>query len=82
MKKQTKHHSKKHISLKKITLLFILYSFLYLTVFFFIDFYAYYTFNPYLLTILSVVLGAGSAYYHAKKGYHTYIDHMVDRMEE
>ncbi len=82
MKKQHKTKKKKSISLKKITLLFILYSFTYLTVFAFIDFYAYYAINPYLLTILSVLLGAGSTYIHVKKRYHTYIDHLVERLEE
>jgi len=77
-----KQPKKKSISLKKITLLFILYSFIYLTVFAFIDYYAYYAINPYLLTILSVLLGAGSTYVHVKKRYHTYIDHLVKKLED
>ncbi len=82
MKKQHKTKKKKAISLKRITLLFILYSFTYLAAFAFIDFYAYYAINPYLLTILSVLLGAVSTYVHVKKGYHTYIEHLVERLEE
>ncbi len=82
MKKQHKTKKKKAISLKKIILLFILYSFTFLTVFAFIDFYAYYAINPYLLTILSVLLGAGSTYVHVKNGYHSYIDHFVEKLED
>ena len=82
MKKQHQTKQKRAISLKKITVLFILYSFIYLTVFAFIDFYAYYVINPYLLTVLSVLLGAGSTYVHVKNGYHTYIDHLVEKFED
>jgi len=82
MKKQNKHIAKKSISLKRITLLFILYSFIYLTVFAFIDFYAYYAINPYLITVLSILLGAGSTFYHVKKRYHGYIDHIVEKLED
>ncbi len=82
MKKQHKNKPKKSISLKRITLLFILYSFVYLTVFAFIDFYAYYAINPYLLTVISVLLGAGSTFVHVKKGYHSQIDHIVEKLEE
>ena len=82
MKKQHKTKQKKAISLKKITVLFILYSFIYLTVFAFIDFYTYYAINPYLITVLSVLLGAISTYTHVKKGYHSYIDHMAEKLED
>ncbi len=82
MKKQHKRTTKKSISLKKITALFILYSFLFLTVFAFIDYYAYYAINPYLITVLSVLLGAASTFMHIKQGQYTYIDHLVEKIED
>ena len=81
MKKQHNNKQKKSISLKKITLAFILYSFLFLTVFAFIDFYAYYAINPYLLTVLSVLLGAGATFTHVKKGYDSFIEHIVEKLD-
>ncbi len=82
MKKQQKTPPKKNISLKRITLLFIMYTFIYLTVFAFIDFYAFYAINPYLLTILSVLLGAGSTYYHVTKYYNPVVEHIVKKLED
>lgn len=73
---------KKSISLKKVILLFIVYTFIYLTIFAFIDFYAYYAINPFLLTAFAVLLGVGSTYYHVIKGYRTYVDYLVKKLEK
>jgi len=80
MEKENKTQQKETISLKKIIFLFIIYSFIYLTAFALIDYYAYYAINPYLLTILSVLLGAGSTYAHVKYHYNPYIEYLVNKI--
>ena len=79
MKKDNKTKQKGTISLKKITLLFIIYSFIYLTAFAVLDYYALYAINPYFLTILSVLLGAVSTYAHVKYRYNPYIEYLVNK---
>jgi hypothetical protein len=66
--------NKKENIIRKVIILFLLYSFIYITILLFIDYYAYDMFNPYLLTIISILLGAISTYIHLKKGKRTQID--------
>ena len=79
MKKNNKIQQKETISLKKITFLFIIYAFIYLTAFAVLDYYAFYAINPYVLTILSVLLGAVSTYAHVKYRYNPYIEYLVNK---
>jgi len=72
---------KKHkTSIKRITLLFILYTVAYITLFSFLDYYDYYMINPYFLIILSVILGGISTYIHIKNGQRNRIDDIADKL--
>jgi len=70
----------KKISLKKIILYFIVYTFLFVTLFSFLDYYAYYSINPWMLSILSLILGMILTYIHVKRGNKLRIDDMVDKL--
>jgi len=73
--KRTKNHS-----LKRIILLFLVYTFTFITVFFFIDFYDFYIINPYFLVLLSVVLGVVATYIHSRNGKRSKLDNIVDKL--
>ncbi len=70
----------KEVSLKKIIISFILYSFLFLTILMFLDYYDYYIINSTLLVIISLILGAISAYIHLKTKNKSQIDDIVDEL--
>jgi len=71
--------SKGH-SIKRIVLLFLVYTFLFVTVFFFIDFYDFYIINPYFLILMSVILGAIAAYIHNRNAKRSKVDDLIDKL--
>jgi len=67
-------------SLKRVVLLFLLYTFVFITIFSFLDYYDYYVINPYFLTLLAVILGGISTYVHLKNGKKNRIDDLADKL--
>jgi len=67
-------------SLKRIILLFVVYTLLFITLFFFLDYYDYYIINPYLLIILSAILGVILTYIHIKNRKKSRIDDIVNKL--
>jgi undecaprenyl pyrophosphate phosphatase UppP len=67
-------------SAKRIILLFIVYTLLFITLFFFLDYYDYYIINPYLLIVLSVILGVILTYIHIKNRKRSRIDDIVEKL--
>ncbi|HFS66826.1 MAG TPA: hypothetical protein ENK67_01285 [Flavobacteriia bacterium] len=78
MKKQ--HKKTKQFSIKRFIVLYLIYTFLFLTISFFLDMYDLFIYNPYLLTIGSFILGAVIAYYHIKNGEKTRVDDIIDKL--
>lgn len=74
-----KHH-KKNSSIKRLVLLYIMYTFLFLTLFFFLDMYDLFVYNPYILGVASFIIGGVLAYFHVKNGQKTRIDDLVDKL--
>ena len=58
----------------------MVYTFIFVTVLFFIDYYDFYIINPYFLILLSVVLGAVATYIHIRNGDNSSVDHIVDKL--
>ena len=73
---KTKHK----ISLKRFILLFVGYTFIFMTVFSVLDYYEYYIINPMLLVLFSIVLGLISAFVHSRGGDRSRIDDIVDKL--
>jgi len=82
MDKRINMKNKKHlqVSLKKAILLFLLYTLTFITIFFFLDMYALFIYNPFFLSGLSVLLGAFATYLHLKNGDRTRIDDLIDKI--
>ena len=82
MDKQINMNKKRHttVSLKRAVLLFLLYTLTFITVFFFLDMYALFIYNPFFLSALSVVLGGLVTYVHLKNGDRTRFDDMIDKL--
>ena len=68
------------VSIKKIITLSILYILLFVILFSFIDYYDFYIINPYILTVLSVILGIISTYIHIKNRQRSRIDDIADKL--
>lgn len=68
------------VSLKKAILLFLLYTLTFITIFFFLDMYALFLYNPFFLSAISVLLGAVSTYFHLKNMAKTRIDDLIDKV--
>ena len=66
--------------LKRIILLFIVYSFLFVTLFSFLDYYDYYVINPILLIVISIGIGIVLTLLHIKNGKRSQIDDLADKL--
>jgi len=73
--------NKRKPSLKRKMILFILYTFLFITLFFFLDYYNFYVINPYLLIVFSIILGGITTYIHLKSRRKSEIDRIVDKLD-
>lgn len=67
-------------SWKRIIIIFILFTFLFITIFSFLDYYDFYAINPYLLTVIAVIFGVISTYRHIKNGERSKIDDIADKL--
>ncbi len=83
MDKRKNMNKKKHktVNLKRAVLLFLLYTLTFITVFFFLDMYALFIYNPFFLSALSVVFGGLVTYVHLKKGERSRFDDIIDKLE-
>jgi undecaprenyl pyrophosphate phosphatase UppP len=73
-------NTSKSSSLKRIFLLYVVYTFLFITLFSFLDYYDYYIINPYLLIVISVILGILLTYFHIKSKKKTKIDEIIKKL--
>ncbi len=71
---------KKTSTLARAIKLFIVYTFTFITIFFFLDLYDFYMYNPYWLVIISIVLGLGGTIIHLKKRTHSRVDDLADKL--
>ncbi len=78
-KKKT-NHDKKTKSTKSIIILFIIYLLIFITIFSFINLYADFIINMYILTIIAVVVAGLSTYFHVRSGVKTRIDDFADKL--
>jgi len=66
--------------LKRIILLFIVYSFLFITIFMFLDYYDFYEINPLFLIRVSIIIGAVTTFVHIKSRTKSRIDDIIDKL--
>ncbi len=77
MKTKNKKHKS---SWKKVIQFFLVYTLLFLTIFLFIDYYDFFRINPYLLTVLSIILGVVFTFVHIKSGQRGRVDDIADEL--
>jgi len=79
-KMNRKNKKIKHLTLKKIVLFYLIYSFMFITLFYFLDMYDLFIYNPYILGVLSLLLGGFATYVHLKNREKSRIDDIVDKL--
>ena len=71
--------NKKTKSTKNIIILFVIYLLLFITIFSFVNLYADFILNMYVLIIITVVAAGISTYFHLKSGIKTRIDDFTEK---